>query len=103
MAAGEAGADYVLFGEPDAAGAGRRRTRSPSGCSGGPNCSSRLASALRATFEEASDFAAAGADFVLVGDPIWADPRGARAALMDAEQAIRQSDAMSATAQGPQG
>ena len=26
---------------------GLRRTRSPSGCNGGPNCSSRLASALR--------------------------------------------------------
>ena len=35
--------------------------------------------------------AANGADFVLVGDFIWADPRGAAAALLDAEQAIRQA------------
>jgi thiamine-phosphate pyrophosphorylase len=43
--------------------------------------------------EEAHEFAAAGADFVLVGDFIWADPRGAAAALEDAEQTIRQAHA----------
>jgi thiamine-phosphate pyrophosphorylase len=41
-----------------------------------------------ASIEEASEFAAAGADFVLVGDFIWSDPRGAKAALIDAGQAI---------------
>ena len=35
----------------------------------------------------------AGADFVLVGDLIWADPRGAAAALAEVEQAIRQAHA----------
>ena len=39
-----------------------------------------------ASREEAREFAAAGADFVLVGDFIWTDPRGAAAALTDAEQ-----------------
>ena len=46
-----------------------------------------------ASREEAGEFAAAGADFVLVGDFIWADPRGAEAALTDVEQAIRQAHA----------
>jgi thiamine-phosphate pyrophosphorylase len=46
-----------------------------------------------ASTEEASEFAAAGADFVLVGDFIWADPRGAKAALIEAEQAIKQAHA----------
>ena len=72
---------------------GPRSRRSPSACNGGPNCSSRPASALRRRCEEAREFAAAGADFVLVGDFIWADPRGAAAALIDAEQAIRQAHA----------
>jgi thiamine-phosphate pyrophosphorylase len=45
------------------------------------------------SLEEAREFAGAGADFVLVGDFIWADPRGAAAALMEAEQAIRQAAA----------
>ena len=43
--------------------------------------------------EEAAEFAAAGADFVLVGDFIWADPRGPEAALIEVEQAIRQAHA----------
>jgi len=93
MTAGEAGADYVLFGEPDANG------RRPS--------IEAIAERLQwwaelfeppcvgfaASREEAGEFAAAGADFVLVGDVIWADPRGAAAALADVEQAIRQAHA----------
>ena len=43
-----------------------------------------------ASREEAFEFASAGADFVLVGDLVWADPRGVAAALADAGQAIRQ-------------
>ncbi len=46
-----------------------------------------------ASREEAYEFAEAGADFVLVGDFIWADPRGAAAALVEVEQAIRQAHA----------
>jgi thiamine-phosphate pyrophosphorylase len=93
MAAGEAGADYVLFGEPDA------QEQRPS--------VEAIAERLQwwaelfeppcvgfaASQEEAGEFAAAGADFVLVGDFIWADPRGAKAALMDTAQAIREAHA----------
>ena len=95
MTAAEAGADYVLFGEPDANG------RRPS--------IEAIAERLQwwaelfeppcvgfaASREEAREFAAAGADFVLVGDFIWADPRGAAAALADVEQVIRQAHAAS--------
>jgi thiamine-phosphate pyrophosphorylase len=91
MAAGERGADYVLFGEPDASG------RRPS--------IEAIAERLQwwaelfeppcvgfaASREEIGEFAAAGADFILVGDLIWTDSRGAVAALMDAEAAIRQA------------
>jgi thiamine-phosphate pyrophosphorylase len=103
MSAGEAGADYVLFGEPDARG---QRPSSDA-------ISERLqwwaelfeppCVGFAATFDEAGEFADAGADFVLVGDLIWADPRGAAAALMDVSQAIRQSRAMTGTVQAPQG
>ncbi len=93
MTAGEAGADYVLFGEPDANG------RRPS--------IEAIAERLQwwaelfeppcvgfaASREDAGEFAAAGADFVLVGDVIWVDPRGAAAALADVDQAIRQGHA----------
>jgi thiamine-phosphate pyrophosphorylase len=91
MAAGERGVDYVLFGEPDASG------RRPS--------IEAIAERLQwwaelfeppcvgfaASREEIGEFAAAGADFILVGDLIWTDSRGAVAALMDAEAAIRQA------------
>jgi thiamine-phosphate pyrophosphorylase len=103
MAAGEAGADYVLFGEPD------RRGARPSA----EAIAERLAwwaelfeppcVGFAATFEEAREFAAVGADFVLVGDLIWADPRGPAAALMDVGQAIRQSHAMTGSAQAERG
>ncbi len=93
MAAGEAGADYLLFGEPDS------RNERPS--------VEAIAERLQwwaelfeppcvgfaANVNEAHEFAAAGADFILLGNFIWTNPRGAAAALMDAEQAIRQGHA----------
>jgi thiamine-phosphate pyrophosphorylase len=98
MAAGEAGADYVLFGEPDATGQ-RPSTEAIAERLGWwaelfePPCVG-----FAASVEEAREFAAAGADFVLVGDFIWADPRGAAAALSEVEGAIQEAHAaMSAT------
>jgi thiamine-phosphate pyrophosphorylase len=93
MAAGEAGADYVLFGEPDAKG---ERPSADAICERlnwwaelfEPPCVG-----FAASFDEARAFAAAGAEFVLVGDFIWIDPRGAATALMDADSAIRQGHA----------
>ena len=83
MAAGERGADYVMFGETDAQG------RRPSfeaiieriewwaelftiPCVG-----------FAAAPKEVGPLVAAGADFVAVGDGIWGDPRGAVAALTE--------------------
>lgn len=91
MAAGEAGADYVLFGEPDA------KAQRPS--------VEAIAERLQwwaelfeppcvgyaTSIEEAREFAEAGADFILVGDLVWNDARGAAAALTDVEQVIRQA------------
>jgi thiamine-phosphate pyrophosphorylase len=103
MSAGEAGADYVLFGEPD----GRGQRPSADAIAERLQWWAELFEppcvGFAATVEETREFAAHGADFVLVGDFIWADPRGAAAALMDAEQAIRQSRAMTGKAQAPQG
>jgi thiamine-phosphate pyrophosphorylase len=104
MSAGEAGADYVLFGEPD--GMGQRPSNEA--------VSERLqwwaelfeppCVGFAASIAEAGEFAAAGADFVLVGDFIWADPRGAATALRDAGETIRQSyAASSANAKAAQG
>jgi thiamine-phosphate pyrophosphorylase len=83
MVAGE-NADYVMFGEPEADG------RRPSfaaileriewwaavfeiPCVG-----------FAATLDEVGPLAAAGADFVALGESIWDDPRGPAAAVADA-------------------
>jgi thiamine-phosphate pyrophosphorylase len=104
MAAGEAGADYVLFGEPDASGQRPSLEAITERLQWWAELFEPPCVGSAASLEEASEFAAAGADFVLVGDFIWADPRGAAAALMDAEQAIRQAyAAMPGPAKAEQG
>ena len=91
MVAGELGADYVLFGEPDAKGA-RPSTGAVAERIGWwaelfePSCVGYAAS-----HEEASEFVMAGADFILVGDMIWQDSRGPATALAELGQAIRQA------------
>jgi thiamine-phosphate pyrophosphorylase len=93
MTAGELGADYVLFGEPDARG----QRPSPEAIAERVQWWAELfeppCTGFAGSLDEAGEFARAGADFVLVGDFIWADPRGPAAALMEAEQAIRQAHA----------
>jgi thiamine-phosphate pyrophosphorylase len=99
MAAGEAGADYVLFGEPDARGQRPSVEAIAERLQWWAELFEPPCVGFAATIAEAGEFAAAGADFILVGDVIWADPRGAAAALMDVSLAIRQGHAMTATAQ----
>ena len=91
MAAGEAGADYVLFGEPDASGQRPSVEAIAERLQWWAELFEPPCVGFAASCEEIGEFAAAGADFVLVGDFIWADPRGAAAALLDAGQTIRQA------------
>jgi thiamine-phosphate pyrophosphorylase len=91
MAAGESGADYVLFGEPDAKGERPSTEAIAERLQWWDELFEPPCVGFAASLTEAAEFAAAGADFVLVGDFIWADPRGATAALIDAGQAIRQA------------
>ena len=95
MAAGEAGADYVLFGEPDSKGQRPSVEAIAERLQWWAELFEPPCVGFAASREEAYEFAAAGADFVLVGDFIWADPRGAAAALIEVEQAIRQAHAES--------
>jgi thiamine-phosphate pyrophosphorylase len=91
MAAGELGADYVLFGEPGARGERPSAEAIAERLQWWDELFEPPCVGFAASLEEAGEFAAAGADFVLVGDFIWADPRGAKAALIDAGQAIAQA------------
>ncbi len=93
MAAGEAGADYVLFGEPDARGQRPSVEAIAERLQWWAELFEPPCIGFAVSRDEAAEFAAAGADFILVGDFIWADPRGAEAALIEVEQAIRQAHA----------
>jgi thiamine-phosphate pyrophosphorylase len=96
MAAGEAGADYVLFGEPDAKGQRPSIDAIAERLQWWAELFEPPCVGFAASLDEASEFAAAGADFVLVGDFIWNDARGAAVALKEVEQAIRQAHAATA-------
>ena len=89
MVAGEAGADYVLFGEPDAKG----ERPSPDATFERLQWWSELFEppcvGFATTVDEARLFASA-ADFVMVGDLVWEDTRGAKAALLDVSTAVTQ-------------
>lgn len=104
MTAGELGADYVLFGEPDAQG---HRPSLEAICE-------RLqwwdevfelpSAGFAGTLDEVGAFTAAGADFILAGDFIWTASEGPLAALRSAKEAIRKAHAaMPARAEAPQG
>jgi thiamine-phosphate pyrophosphorylase len=94
MLAGEAGADYVLFGEPDPAGwrpsldAIEERVRWWSEIFELPCV------AFAAALPEVDRLAAAGADFIAVGDCIFADARGPAAALAEAAQRLALPEAV---------
>ena len=91
MAAGELGADYVLFGEPNAQGERPSAEAIAERLQWWDELFEPPCVGFAASREEAVEFAAAGADFVLVGDFIWADPRRAKAALIETDQAIKQA------------
>ena len=95
MAAGEAGADYVLFGERDAKGQRPSIEAIAERLQWWAELFEPPCIGFAESREEAGEFVAAGADFVLVGDFIWADPRGPAAALSEVEQTIQQAFAQS--------
>ena len=100
MDAGEMGADYVLFGEPDANGQRPSAQAIAERLDWWAELFEPPCVGFAMSFEEAHDFAASGADFVLVGDLVWADPRGPKAALIEADAAIKKAFAAVAAGQG---
>jgi thiamine-phosphate pyrophosphorylase len=96
MTAGERGADYVLFGEPDAKGKRPSMDAVAERLDWWAELFEPPCIAYAASREEAHAFVEAGADFILLSDAVWADPRGASAALAEIGQAIRQAHARDA-------
>lgn len=88
MTAGEAGADYVLFGEADANGHRPRFEAIVERVAWWAEVFEPPCVGYAASLGEVGAFAGAGADFVLLDDAVWSDPRGVAAALKDATAAI---------------
>jgi thiamine-phosphate pyrophosphorylase len=103
MDAGEIGADYVLFGEPDAKGQRPSSQAIAERLDWWAELFEPPCVGFATSLEETHDFAASGADFVLVGEFVWADPRGAKAALIEADAAIKKAHATALAGQNPGG
>jgi thiamine-phosphate pyrophosphorylase len=86
MLAAEAGADYVMFGEP---AAGRSIASVVERIAWWAEVFEPPCVGFAANFDEVGALAAAGADFVAVGDFIWNDARGPKAAISDATTCLR--------------
>jgi thiamine-phosphate pyrophosphorylase len=90
MTAGETGADYVLFGD-DAApldpAALLERVKWWAELFNTPCV------ALARSLEQVGPLVAAGADFIMLGDCVWGDPRGPAAAVVDARRAMTEQGA----------
>ena len=91
MTAAELGADYVMFGEPDAQGGVPASTRSSSAWPGGRNSFEIPCVGYAASLAEAGELARAGADFVALADSIWNSSEGT-GALVEAMERLRQQE-----------
>jgi thiamine-phosphate pyrophosphorylase len=88
MLAAEAGADYVMLGEPDSDG---YRPSLPAVVERVAWWSELFAIpcvAYAERFDEMGELCTAGADFIAIGEAAFADPRGCALALSDAQRRI---------------
>jgi len=84
MTAGEAGADYVMFGDPDEAGNRASFDAIIDRVGWWAEVFEVPCVAYAARLEEIEALAAAGADFVAIGTAVFDDPRGLKTALAEA-------------------
>ncbi len=84
MQAGEAGADYVMFGEPDEEGNRPAFDAVLERVEWWAELFELPCVAYAARLEEVDALCAAGADFIALGDAVFDDPRGARTAVAEA-------------------
>ena len=94
MLAAEAGADYVMFGEP---GADARRPPFDAiidRVTWWAELFEIPCVAYAASLDEIGPLCAAGADFASLADAVFADPRGAAAALREASERMHEAEAL---------
>jgi thiamine-phosphate pyrophosphorylase len=93
MTAGELGADYVLFGEPDEQGQRPSMAAIADRLQWWDELFEVPSVGFAGALEEVGVFTAAGADFILAGDFVWNAADGPAAALRATTEAIRQTHA----------
>jgi thiamine-phosphate pyrophosphorylase len=84
MVAAETGADYVMFGEPDAGGLHPSREAVLDRVAWWAEVFETPCVGYAPALDAIDALVAAGADFVAVGDALFEDPRGPRAAAAEA-------------------
>jgi thiamine-phosphate pyrophosphorylase len=89
MTAGEAGADYVMFGEPDMDGTRPSFAAIVERVEWWAEVFEIPCVAWAEHIHEVAELCAAGADFVAVSDAVFADPRGCAAAVADAAKSMK--------------
>jgi len=89
MIAAEAGADYVMFGEPDAAGERPSLEAIEERVAWWAEVFEAPCVAYAASLDEVAPLAKAGADFVALGDWLWRDRQAIAAAIMRATEELR--------------
>ena len=89
MVAAEAGADYVMFGEPDAAGERPRLAAIEERVAWWAEVFEAPCVAYAASLDEVAPLVKAGADFIALGDWLWRDPHTIAAILSRATADMR--------------
>ncbi len=89
MSAAEAGADYVMFGEPDAEGVRPTFAAIEERVAWWAEVFEAPCVGFAASIDEVAPLVTAGADFITLGDWIWRNPSMTVATIADAAQRLR--------------
>jgi thiamine-phosphate pyrophosphorylase len=88
MTAAEAGADYVMFGDPDARGDRPSLAAIAERVAWWSELFEIPCVAYAERFGDMGELCAAGADSIAIGEPAFADPQGCAAALTQARAQV---------------
>lgn len=91
MVAGEAGVDYLLFGEPDDTPSPKALAALQERIGWWSELFTTPSVAYVHEPGEIQSLTRAGADFLMLGDYLWRDPRGAAAAVREAQRLVAES------------
>jgi thiamine-phosphate pyrophosphorylase len=89
MTAAETGADYLMFGEPDAAGERPSFEAIEERVAWWAEVFEAPCVAFAASIDEIAPLVKAGADFIALGDWLWRDPQAAAATVARAAEQMR--------------